>query len=82
MPTVLARPALIDNLPAIVGLLAADVLGHGRENIGPSLHSDYFDAFEAIDDEPNQVFAVFEAEGIIIGCLQLSFIPGLSQQGA
>ena len=82
MPTVLARPALIDNLPAIVGLLAADVLGHGRENIGPSLHSDYFDAFEAIDDEPNQVFAVFKAEGIIIGCLQLSFIPGLSRQGA
>ena len=82
MPTVSARPALIDDLPAIVGLLADDVLGEGRENIGPSLHSDYFDAFEAIDDDPNQVFVVFESEGVIIGCLQLSFIPGLSRQGA
>ena len=82
MPTVSARAALIDDLPAIVGLLADAVLGEARENIGPSLHSDYFDAFEAIDDDPNQVFVVFESEGVIIGRLQLSFIPGLSRQGA
>ena len=82
MPTVSARTALIDDLPAIVGLLADDFLGQGRENIGPPLHSDYFDAFEAINTDPNQVFVVFEAEGVIIGCLQLSFIPGLSRQGA
>ena len=48
MPTVTARPALIDDLPTIVGLLADDIFGQGRENIGPSLHSDYFDSFEAI----------------------------------
>ena len=82
MPTVLVRPALIDDLLAIVGLLADDVLGQGRENIGPPLHSGYFDAFEAIADDPNQILVVFEAEGVIIGCLQLSFIPGLSRQGA
>ena len=73
MPTVSARAALIDDLPAIVVLLADDVLGQGRENIGPPLHSDYFDAFKAIEDDPNQVFVVFEAEGVIVGCLQLSF---------
>ena len=50
MPTVSARPALIDDLPAIVDLLADDVLGQDRANIGSPLHSDYFDAFEAIDD--------------------------------
>ena len=82
MPTAAVRPALIDDLPAIVGLLADDVLGQGRENIGPPLHSDYFEAFEAIEDDPNQTLVVFEAEGIIIGCLQLSFIPGLSRRGA
>ena len=82
MSTVSARPALIDDLPVIVGLLADDVLGQRRENIGPPLHSDYFEAFEAIEADPNQVFVVFEAEGVIIGCLQLSFIPGLSRQGA
>ena len=82
MSTVSARPARIEDLPVIVGLLSDDVLGKGRENIGPPLHSDYLDAFEAINDDPNQVFVVFEAESIIIGCLQLSFIPGLSRQGA
>ncbi len=45
MPTVSARPALIDDLPAIVGLLADDALGQGRENMGPPLHSNYLDAF-------------------------------------
>jgi ribosomal protein S18 acetylase RimI-like enzyme len=82
MPTVSARPALIDDLPTIIGLLADDVLGQGRENMGPPLHSDYLDAFEAINNDPNQVFVVFEVEDVIIGCLQLSFIPGLSRQGA
>ena len=81
MPTVSARPALIDDLPTIVGLLADDVLGQGREAMGLPLYSDYLDAFEAINNDPNQVFAVFEVEGVIIGCLQLSFIPGLSRQG-
>ena len=82
MPTVSARLALIDDLPTIIGLLADDVLVQGRENMGPPLHSDYLDAFEAINDDPNQVFVVFEVEDVIIGCLQLSFIPGLSRQGA
>ena len=81
MPTISARPALIDDLPTIVHLLADDVLGQGRENMGPLLHSDYLDAFKAIKNDPNQVFFVFEVEGVIICCLQLSFIPGLSRQG-
>ena len=82
MPTASARRALIDDLPAILDLLADDVLGQGRENIGLPPHPDYLDAFQAISDDPNQFFAVFEAEGDIVGCLQLSFIPGLSRQGA
>ena len=81
MSTVSARPARIEDLPVIVGLLSDDVLGKGRENIGPPLHSDYLDAFEAINDDPNQVFVVFEAESIIIGCLQLSFILTVSARG-
>ena len=63
MPAVSARPALIDDLPAIVGMLADDALGQGRENMGPPLHSNYLDAFEAINNDPNQVFVVFEVEG-------------------
>ena len=77
-----ARQALIDDLPAIVGLLADDVLGQSRETISLPLHPYYLDAFQAINEDPNQDFVVFEDEGDVIGCLQLSFIPGLSHQGA
>ena len=81
MSTVSARPALINDLPAIVGLLADDVLGQGREDIGLPLHSNYFDAFEAIEDDPNQVFVVFEAEGVIVGCLQLASFQDYHDKG-
>ena len=81
MATASARQALINDLPAIVGLLADDVIGQSREAIGLPLHPDYLNAFQAINDDPNQVFVVFEAEGNVIGCLQLSFIPGLSRRG-
>ena len=62
MSIVSACPARIEDLPNIVIVSLDDVLGKGRENIGPPLHSDYLDAFEAINDDPNQVFVVFEAE--------------------
>ena len=41
-----ARQALTDDLPAIVGLLADDVLSQSREIIGLPLHPDYLDAFQ------------------------------------
>ncbi|WP_134868862.1 GNAT family N-acetyltransferase, partial [Bordetella pertussis] len=41
----------------------------------------YLAAFGAIDRDPNQLLAVVERAGQIIGCLQLSFIPGLSRRG-
>ena len=78
MPTVSARPALIDDLPAIVGLLADDVLGEGRENIGPSLHSDYFDAFEAIDDDSNQTGQMLAA---LLGWGQATFVSEIEVEG-
>jgi len=82
MPNTSARRAHADDLPAILDLLADDVLGRERENIGPPPHPDYLDAFQAISDDPNQFLAVFEVDGEIAGCLQLSFIPSLSRQGA
>ena len=41
----------------------------------------YQDAFAAIDRDPNQFLAVVELDSSIAGCLQLSFIPGLSRLG-
>jgi GNAT superfamily N-acetyltransferase len=56
-------------------------LGSTREETGLSLNPSYAAAFEAIDRDPNQLLTVMEIEGEIIGCFQLSFIPGLSRAG-
>lgn len=75
------RRAIDDDVPAIVGLLADDELGREREDPSLPLDARYTDAFAAIDRDPNQLLAVVERGGAVIGCLQLTFIPGLSRRG-
>jgi ribosomal protein S18 acetylase RimI-like enzyme len=75
------RRATLTDRPRIVALLADDPLGSTREETGLSLNPSYAAAFEAIDRDPNQLLTVMEIEGEIIGCFQLSFIPGLSRAG-
>jgi ribosomal protein S18 acetylase RimI-like enzyme len=74
------RPASLDDLAAIVGLLMDDPLGAGREN--PDDLAPYARAFVALSRDPNQVLAVAERAGEVVGTLQLTLIPGLSHQGA
>jgi len=69
-------------LEDIVALLADDELGRKREDPDPPLNPRYIDAFAAIDADRNQYLAVVEEGGEIVGCLQLTFIPGLSRLGA
>ncbi len=78
MTTPTFRRANAADVSAIVGLLADDVLGQTRESPGDSC---YAEAFTAIDRDPNQFLAVAEQDGAIVGCLQLTFIPGLSLKG-
>ena len=78
-PTV--RRAERRDLPEIVALLADDDLGKSREDPGPPLNPRYAEAFAALDRDPNQLLAVVEEAGRVVGCLQLSFVPGLSLQG-
>jgi len=75
------RRATPDDLETIVALLADDPLGREREKSGPGLDAGYRDAFTAIDRDPNQLLAVAEHDGRVIGVLQLSFIPGLTRRG-
>ncbi|GGH26158.1 acetyltransferase [Alsobacter metallidurans] len=75
------RRALAADVPAIVDLLADDALGAAREKPGLPLDRRYADAFAAIDRDPNQLLAVVSDGNGIIGCLQISFIPGLSRLG-
>jgi len=73
------RRARREDVPAIVALLADDALGRTRESPGDAR---YLEAFGAIDADPNQLLAVMEEGGAVLGTLQLSFIPGLSHRGA
>src|SRR5262249_17865938 len=65
----------------IVALLADDALGRERENAEPQFDTRYRDAFASIARDPNQLLAVAERGGRVIGVLQLSFIPGLTRRG-
>jgi len=75
------RKATSADVAAIVAMLADDGLGAKREDASLPLRDEYLNAFAAIDADPNQFLAVVEHDGRIIGCMQLSFIPGLSRLG-
>lgn len=81
MAAVRFRRARAEDVAAIVGLLVDDPLGKLREDPSGPLHPAYLAAFEAIDRDPNQLLAVADRDGEVTGCLQLTFIPGLSRRG-
>jgi ribosomal protein S18 acetylase RimI-like enzyme len=81
MTPVTFRRARREDLEPIIELLAADPLGKTREVSGAEADPRYVKAFAAIDRDPNQLLAVADDAGGVVGCLQLSFIPGLSRTG-
>jgi GNAT superfamily N-acetyltransferase len=80
MTDVVIRRATLDDVPAIIAMLADDPLGATRES--PADLTPYQRAFAAIDADPNQLLIVADRNDEVIGTLQLTFIPGLSRQGA
>jgi GNAT superfamily N-acetyltransferase len=76
------RRAQLADLPAIVALLADDVLGRQREDASSPTNPKYLDAFQAILADANQLQMVATVNDEVIGTLQLSFIPGLARMGA
>ncbi|MEZ2132945.1 MULTISPECIES: N-acetyltransferase family protein [unclassified Sinorhizobium] len=82
MSDVSVRRALLADLPAIIALLADDILGQQREDACSPPNPKYVEAFRAIDADPHQLQAVATLGNEIIGTLQLTFIPGLARMGA
>jgi GNAT superfamily N-acetyltransferase len=77
------RRAAEPEVPAIVGLLAADQLGATRDGVRtPEDLAAYQRAFRAIDADPAHLLVVGEADGEVIATMQLSFLPGLARRGA
>ncbi|MEV5570740.1 GNAT family N-acetyltransferase [Spirillospora sp. NPDC052269] len=76
------RVATRDDLPEVVRLLASDPIAANREQTGGAgVPEAYFTAFAAIERDPNNSLIVAELDGEIAGCLQLTYIPGLTYTG-
>lgn len=72
--------ACADDVPALVALLADDVLGRERES---SDLAPYERAFFRIDADENQLLvAVRDEAGKIVATMQLTLMPSLSRGGA
>ena len=75
------RPAGETDLPAIIALLVDDPLGKTRERLEDPIAPAYVDAFRAMAAQGGNVYLVAERAGTVIGCLQVTFIAGISREG-
>lgn len=79
---VVIRSGRRDDLSGVVALLADDVLGAGREIVADPVSPVYLQAFdEMMAQGGNTLLVAEDARGVIVGCLQLTIIPGLSRAG-
>jgi GNAT superfamily N-acetyltransferase len=77
------RRATAADLPSILHLLADDPLGKYREQAieGDAVPAHSRAAFDAIAADARNRLIVMEVDGAVHGCLQLTFIPGLTYKG-
>ena len=76
------RKAQIEDLPALVSLLADDELGQTRELINSSTTQLYADAFHKINNDPNQYLMVLCSKETIIGTCHLTLMHSLTFTGS
>jgi len=74
------REARKEDVPFIAAMLADDELGNAREQLTDM--TPYLNAFDQIAADPHNTQYVWDDNGELLGCLQLTIMPGLSQQGA
>lgn len=79
---VIVREATAADLPHVVRMLADDPLGAGREQYADPLPQAYRDAFAAMRAQGGNDLLVAVEDDAVIGCLQLTIIPGISRLGA
>ena len=79
---IIHRRAKLEDLKAIVSLLADDKLGRTREQAGDEIAQGYLDAFAKIDSDPNQYLMVLENDGEVIGTCHLTLMPSLTFSGS
>ncbi|WBB70223.1 GNAT family N-acetyltransferase [Micromonospora sp. WMMD812] len=80
MTDVIFREAVRADLPTVIALLADDVLGKARDFT--EVDAAYEKAFADITADPRNQLIVADEEGELVGCLQITYIPGLGRHGA
>ena len=73
------REAKRDDLERIVELIADDAVAARRTG---SYGEPHIRGFEAVTASPDNELIVAELDGEVIGVMQLTFIPGISRNGA
>lgn len=74
------RQAREEDVAAIIEMLADDELGASRERPGDPVYATVF--AEMATDPNNELWVIEGLGGRVLGCLQLTIIPGLSRLGA
>ena len=76
------RKATLNDLPAIIALLADDELGNTREQSDTTIAPRYLTAFELINKDPNQFLMVVTLNAEIVGTCHLTIMPSLTLIGS
>lgn len=81
--TVALREAVMDDVPAIVELLAADQIGASRDGVASEADlAPYLAAFHALSADPAHLLVVATDGADLVATMQLTFLPGLARRGA
>ncbi|MCG7381489.1 GNAT family N-acetyltransferase [Paenibacillus sp. ACRRY] len=75
------RTATLTHLPSIVRLLADDEMGATRESFIEPLPKEYVEAFAKIEQQIGNSIIIALDNNEVIGCLQLTIIPGIARLG-
>lgn len=78
---VAVRQAKAADVARIVHMLWDDEQGRRRESTLPENAGTYLSAFEQIERDPNSHVFVATLDDVVVGCLQLTILPGLSYRG-
>lgn len=78
----LIREARESDLPSLIALFAADVMGGHGDTTDPSAYDDYLRAFRAIAASPDQTLYVAELAGEVVGTFQTMVMTSLNARGS
>lgn len=78
---ILITKARVEDIAAIVRLLADDVLGSKREDLSLPLRDSYLKAFYEIENNHYCFLIVAKNNDTVLGTMQVTLMPGISRKG-